>query len=115
MDKSFFGFQHRPSKVVLLAQFSMFVNLCMCRGSQGILGQAAAFIISSASETEADLRSLFHVWTWTSKAFKGGMVDSSWLPPNISRAMWHGSIFEGTKVWQTALLNIRLVYLADRL
>ena len=75
-----------------------------------LLGQAAAFIISSASETEADLRSLFHVWTWTSKAFKGGMVDSSWLPPNISRAMWHGSIFEGTKVWQTALLNIRLVF-----
>jgi hypothetical protein len=70
-----------------------------------LLGQTAARL-SLACESD-ELRSLLHVWTWTSKAFKDGMVDSSWLSPNISRAMWHAATLEQAEEWQTALSEVR--------
>lgn len=76
-----------------------------------LLGQTAA-ALSLVNENE-ELQSLLHVWRWTSKAFKDGMVDSSWLSPNISRAMWHAATLEQTEEWQTALLEVRGAMVGD--
>lgn len=76
-----------------------------------LLGEAAA-ALSLAIETD-ELRSLLHVWRSTSNAFKAGMIDSSWLAPNISRAMWHAATFEQTKDWEAAVADVGQVLKGD--
>lgn len=69
-----------------------------------LLGQAATLALAGKVD---EPQSLLNVWTWTIKAFKDGMVDSSWLSPNISRAMWHAATLEQSEVWHSALSDVR--------